>query len=81
MSKRIIFENQDKSIGIHVPTEEGIERFGLDGIAKKDTELGLPYWIVDTDVIPTDRTFRGAWEVDSSLGEPNGYGEKVINND
>ena len=34
-----------------------------------------PYWIVDPSAIPSDRTFRGAWELDESqLGEPNGYG-------
>lgn len=34
-----------------------------------------PYWIVDPSIIPADRTFRDAWELDESqLGEPNGYG-------
>ena len=34
-----------------------------------------PYWIVDPSFIPTDRTFRDAWELDETqLGEPNGYG-------
>ena len=85
--KRIIFENQDKSIGIIIPTQECVDIFGIEAIAKKDVSEGLSYWIVDTEVIPTDRTFRGAWEVDSSLGEPNGYGhaestfEGVLAND
>lgn len=34
-----------------------------------------PYWIVDTSEIPTDRTFRDAWEIDeTALGEPHGFG-------
>jgi len=37
-------------------------------------EYATPYWIVEDDVIPTDRTFRNAWEVDESLGLPDGWG-------
>lgn len=33
-----------------------------------------PYWIVDASQIPPDRTFRDAWEVDESLGDPDGFG-------
>lgn len=72
--KRVIYENQDKSIGILMPTQECIDLFGIEAIAKKDVPSGLHYWIVDTETIPTDRTFRNAWEIDESMGEPNGYG-------
>ena len=84
---RIIFENQDKSISILIPTQECIDLFGIEAIAKKDVPEGLPYWIVDIEVIPADRTFRGAWEIDESMGEPDGYGseystfEEVLKND
>ena len=73
---RIIFENQDKSVGILMPTQECIDLFGIEAIAKKDVPEGLPFWIVDTETIPTDRTFRGAWEIDESMGEPHGYGHQ-----
>ena len=33
-------------------------------LAQKDVPTGLKYKIVEDDVIPTDRTFRNAWEVD-----------------
>ena len=36
----------------------------MDQLAQKDVPTGLKYKIVDDDVIPTDRTFRNAWEVD-----------------
>ena len=85
---RIIFENQDKSIGILIPTQECIDLFGIEAIAKKDVPSGLPYWIVNDDFIPQDRTFRGAWEIDKeSMVEPHGYGhqyntfEDVLAND
>ena len=72
---RIIFENQDKSIGILIPTQECVDLFGIEAIAKKDVPEGLPFWIVNNDFIPQDRTFRGAWEIGrESMGEPHGYG-------
>ena len=72
---RIIFENQDKSIGILIPTQECIDIFGIEAIAKKDVPSGLPYWIVEDVHIPESRTFRGAWEIDrETIGEPHAYG-------
>ena len=73
---RVIFENQDKSIGILIPTQECIDIFGIEAIAKKDVPSGLPYWIVEDVHIPEPRTFRNAWEIDESMGEPHGYGHK-----
>lgn len=72
--KRIIFENQDKSVGILIPSQECVEFFGIEAIAEKDVPTNLPYWIVNTSDIPTDRTFRNAWEIDESFGEPDGFG-------
>lgn len=73
--KRIIFKNEDNSIGIIVPAPGIIEKFGVEALAKKDTPEGLPFWIVDETDIPTDREFRNAWEADEDiLGPPHGYG-------
>ena len=72
----VIFENQDKSIGILIPTQECVDLFGIEAIAKKDVPEGLPFWIVEDVHIPESRTFRGAWEIDESMGEPHGYGHK-----
>ena len=38
------------------------------------SEYHTPYWIVEDSVIPENRTFRSAWEIDESLGEPTGFG-------
>ena len=73
---RIIYENQDKSVGILIPTQECVDLFGIEAIAKKDVPEGLPYWIVEDVHIPESRTFRNAWEIDESMGEPHGYGHK-----
>ena len=37
---RIIYENQDKSVGILIPTQECIDLFGIEAIAKKDVPEG-----------------------------------------
>ena len=72
--KKIIFKNKDNSIGIITPTNEALSFATVSQVAEKDVPFNLPYWIVDDSVIPTDRTFRSAWEIDESLGEPNGLG-------
>lgn len=45
----------------------------IDEITKYET-YHTPYWIVDASTIPTDRTFRSAWEIDESFGKPDGFG-------
>ena len=45
----------------------------IDEITKYEI-YHTPYWIVEDSDIPTDRTFRSAWEIDESFGEPNGFG-------
>lgn len=72
--KRIIFKNEDNSIGIIIPSDEALSFATIEQIAEKDVPHNLPYWIVETSVIPEDRTFRSAWEIDESFGEPDGFG-------
>ena len=71
---KIIFKNIDNSIGIITPTSEALNFATVEQIAEKDVPYNLPYWIVSTSDIPTDRTFREAWEIDESFGEPDGFG-------
>lgn len=72
--KRIIYKNQDNSVSILIPSQEALSFATLLDVAEKDVPHSLPYWIVPTSDIPTDRTFREAWEVDESFGEPDGFG-------
>tara|TARA_R110000868_G_scaffold65637_4_gene196091 strand:- start:2688 stop:2993 length:306 start_codon:yes stop_codon:yes gene_type:complete len=68
MNQRIIYPTQDGSIAVIIPTSE-IEIFE---VARKDVPNGKPYKIVDVSDIPTDRTFRDAWEAD--FNNPDGVG-------
>ena len=72
--KRIIFKNQDNSIGVIAPTDQALSFATIEQVAEKDVPHDLPYWIVQDSIIPTDRTFRSAWEIDESFGEPDGFG-------
>ena len=72
--KRIIFKNKDNSIGIITPTDEALGFATIEQIAEKDVPHNLPYWIVPISDIITDRTFREAWEIDESFGDPDGFG-------
>ncbi len=71
---KIIFKNKDNSVGIITPTDEALSFATLAQIAEKDCPHNLPYWIVEDSVIPENRTFRSAWEIDESFGEPTGFG-------
>ena len=72
--KRIIYKNQDNTVSILIPTSEALSFATIEQIAEKDVPHNLPYWIVPTTDIPKNRTFRGAWEIDESFGEPDGFG-------
>jgi hypothetical protein len=61
MNQRIIYKKQDGGIAIIIPAAEcGLT---IEEIAAKDVPAGLQYFIVDASEIPTDRTFRNAWEI------------------
>lgn len=55
------------------PVKWGEDEEG-DDIALEYETYHTPYWIVDASVIPTDRTFRDAWEIDDAFGVPDGFG-------
>ena len=59
MDYRIIYPNDEGSVSIIVPADCGLS---IEEIAEKDVPFGKPYKIVDISDIPSDRTFRGAWE-------------------
>ena len=65
MTQRIIFQNEDKSVGVIIPTAEVLTLYTIEEVAKKDVPSGLPYKIVDVSEIPTDRTYRGQWELEA----------------
>jgi hypothetical protein len=59
MNKRILYPTDAGGVAIIIPAECGLT---IDEIAAKDVPEGKPFKIVDVSDIPTDRTFRDAWE-------------------
>lgn len=62
MTKRIIYPTDDGGVAVIIPAPEYLETNSIEDLAAKDVPEGKPYKIVDTTDIPTDRTFRNAWE-------------------
>jgi hypothetical protein len=60
--KKIIYPTDDGGVSIVTPTPEALETMTIEEIAAKDVPAGKPFKIVDVADIPTDRTFRNAWE-------------------
>jgi hypothetical protein len=60
MNKLIIYPSDAGGVAIVVPA--GDCGLTIEEIAAKDVPIGKPYKIVDASDIPTDRTFRNAWE-------------------
>jgi hypothetical protein len=63
MDKRIIYKNDDGTIGIIVPANCALT---VEQIAQKDVPTGKSYKIVDVSDISSDRTFRNAWTIDDA---------------
>ena len=68
MNSRIIYKTEDGGVAIIIPTGD-IE---IAEVARKDVPAGVAYKIVDVADIPSDRTFRNAWEADFT--NPDGVG-------
>jgi hypothetical protein len=62
MTKRIIYPTDNGGVAIIIPTPEALETMTIEEIAAKDVPAGKEFKIVDISDIPTDRTFRDAWE-------------------
>ena len=62
MNSRIIYPTDEGGVAIVIPAPEALETMTIEEIAAKDVPAGKPFKIVDVADIPTDRTFRNAWE-------------------
>jgi len=62
MNQRIIYPNDEGGVSILIPAPEYLAGHNIEELAAKDVPSGKPYKIVNVADIPTDRTFRNAWE-------------------
>ena len=61
---RIIYKTAENTVS--VITASGEWSGTMEELAQKDVPTGLKYKIVEDSDIPSDRTFRDAWEVDEA---------------
>lgn len=61
MNKKIIYPTED-GVAVIIPTPEYLLTHTIEELAAKDVPVGKPFQIVDASEIPSDRTFRNAWE-------------------
>ena len=72
---RIIYAQSNGVLAVLAPapkfleTLSGTEEEKMIYIANKDLPTGTKYEIVEDNVIPTDRTFRNAWEYETGSDE------------
>lgn len=65
---KVIYPNGSGGIAVIHPTGE----LPIEAVAFKDVPNGVPYLFVEDEDIPSDRTYREAWEADFS--NPDGHG-------
>jgi hypothetical protein len=64
MTQRIIYPTDEGGVAVIIPAPEWLAEEGntIEMLAEKDVPAGKPFKIVNTTDVPTDRTFRAAWE-------------------
>ena len=67
---KILFQNSDGGLSVIHPTG----KTPVEHLCHKSVPAGTPYLIVEDDVIPSDRSFRNAWEADFSNPDGTGIG-------
>ena len=74
---RIIYKTPENTVTVIVPSPQWLGT--IEELAQKDVPTGLKYKIVEDSVIPSDRSFRNAWEVDEAELTDGVGGEPALN--
>ena len=61
---RIIYKTPENTVHVLHPSPNWSGT--MEELAQKDVPTGLKYKIVEDSVIPSDRSFRDAWEIDEA---------------
>lgn len=78
MTQRIIYQTENGGVVVIIPAPQAVAEIGIEEIARKDVPAGSHFAIINTEDIPSDRTFRAAWEVEhGNLNDGIGTGQKA----
>lgn len=59
----IVYQLKNEPLAIITPTQEGLDKLGIEGIVKRRVPEGVEYKIIKEDELLNDRYFRDAWEL------------------
>ena len=60
--KRIIYPTDEGGVAVIIPSDEYLADHTIEELVAKDVPTGKPFQIIDIADIPSDQTFRNAWE-------------------
>ena len=60
--KHIIYPTDTGGVAVIIPSDEYLADHTIEELAAKDVPAGKPFQIIDIADIPSDQTFRNAWE-------------------
>ena len=66
MKKVIIYKEDNDVLAVLSPTEDALEMFGINEVAKRDVPSGKRYRIIDASELPSDQSQRNAWTADEA---------------
>lgn len=83
MTQRIIFQNDEGGVAVVVPTPEWLSHEGntVEKLAEMRVPAGKAFAIVATTDVPSDRSFRNAWELSNGAISVNMTKAKAITKD
>lgn len=58
----IVYPGDDNRAMIVIPAPQALSKYSIHDIAQRSVPPGRPWRIMDRRDLPTDRTFRDAWE-------------------
>ena len=61
---RIIYKTPENTVSVIMASPEWTGT--MEELAQKDVPTGLKYKIVEDSDVPSDRSFRNAWEIDEA---------------
>jgi hypothetical protein len=59
---RIIYKTDEGGVVVIIPSDEYLADHTIEELAAKDVPDGKAYQIIDEVDVPSNRTFRNAWE-------------------
>lgn len=64
---KIVYRDDEGRVCVVFPTEEALQRYSLDKIAKLSVPKGFKYGFIEEKNIPNNEDERDAWEIEDEF--------------